>query len=178
MVKEFTQISLKGRFDLDRHLLADNQVLNGRSGVHVYSLFLTEHGEALLVNRGWKALPANRSLPVIETVAGLFLISGRLGSLPVPGRQLGPPDIVDPEHWPQLLTYPDLATMESALGMDLYPWVLYLDEASPGGFEGRDWKPVFMTPDKHRAYAFQWFALAFASFLAWVFLGVRRGRMA
>lgn len=173
-VTEFSEISLVGRYDPQRHILADNQVFSGRTGVHVYSLFRSDRGETILVNRGWKPLPADRSLPEIETESGTVEISGRLGSIPSPGRRLGPIDKVDPDLWPQLLTYPDMNEIEQAVHEEIYPWVLFLDESSASGFEGRDWKPVFMTPGKHRAYAFQWFALALTSVLAWLFLGYRR----
>ena len=176
-VSEFSEISLVGRFDPQRHILADNQVLSGRTGVHVYSLFRSEHGETILVNRGWKPLPPDRSLPDIETEPGTVEILGRLGSIPPPGRRLGPIDKVKPDLWPQLLTYPDMGAIEQAMHEEIYPWVLFLDESSAYGFEGRNWKPVFMTPGKHRAYAFQWFALALTSVLAWLFLGYRRSQI-
>lgn len=175
-VSEFSEINLVGSYDQQRHIMADNQVLNGRTGVHVYSLFHTEQGEAMLVNRGWMPLPADRTPPEIETESGTLRISGRLGSIPVPGRQLGARDSVNPDRWPQLLTYPDVTEIEQAMEVKIYPWVLFLSESSPSGFEGRDWKPAFMTPAKHRGYAFQWFALALTCFLAWLVLGFKRSQ--
>lgn len=174
-VSEFSEINLVGRYDPKRHVMADNQMLNGRTGVHVYSLFHTETEETILVNRGWMPLPADRTLPVVDPDPGIISIHGHLGSIPAPGRRLGPVDAVYPDRWPQLLTYPDLTAIEKAVNMNIYPWVLFLNATSPGGFEGRNWTPVFMTPAKHRGYAFQWFALAVSCVLAWLFLGFRRG---
>lgn len=173
---EFTRVTLHGRFDRERHLLADNQVLAGRAGVHVYTPYFETGGATILVNRGWLPLPPTRApLPVIETPAGELSISGRLGRVQGPGRQLGEATLADRENWPQLVTYPSLERAATALGTRLYPWVLLLDPDSPGGFEGRDWRPVYMTPQKHRAYAFQWAALALLALASWAVTGLRRG---
>ena len=181
---EFTQLEIRGRFNSHKHILADNQVLAGRVGVHVYSPFELPGGELILVNRGWLPLRADRrELPLVEPVEPassqeMITISGRLGPMPEPGRQLGEPGEINPEQWPQLLTYPDIDLIAAALNRPLYPWVLFLDEFSPGGFDGRHWKPVYMSPSKHRAYAFQWFALAITALFGWLLLAFRRGRQA
>ena len=176
-VTEFTSLLLRGHFDLQQHTLADNQILEGRPGVHVYSPFHVRSGEVILVNRGWLPLEASRRLlPEVETVPGIIEISGRIGPIPKPGRQLGEARAMSPDEWPQLVTYPDRDRIAVALGTELYPWVLFLDEISAGGFGDRKWSPVYMSPDKHRAYAFQWFAMALATIVTWLILGLGRGR--
>lgn len=173
---EFTRVRLAGRFDTRRHVLADNRVLNGRAGVHVYTPFTESGGATLLVNRGWLPLPASRlPLPAVPTADDELAISGRLGPIQGPGRQLGPAAELDRQHWPQLVTYPSVERVAAAMGSELYPWVLYLDPDSPGGFGGRDWPPVYMTPQKHRAYAVQWYALALLALVCWGIVGWRRG---
>ena len=176
---EFSRLKLQGRFRPDRNVLADNQVLHGRPGVHVYTQFDLTSGKSILVNRGWLPMPPDRlNLPVVTTPDAVIDISGHIRSMPEPGRQLGEEDDMKRDHWPQLLTYPRLDKISQALETELYPMVLFLDEFAPGGFEGRQWKPVYMTPDKHRAYAFQWFALAVAALSAWVILAKRREQQA
>jgi surfeit locus 1 family protein len=141
----------------------------------VYTPFVESGGQTLLVNRGWLPLPAGRTpLPVVETPEEALTVKGRLGPMPTPGRQLG--RALDPEsnRWPQLVTYPSIERTGRALGLDLYPWVLFLDADSPGGFAGRDWRPVYMSPQKHQAYAFQWLTLAALALSCWVVTGVRR----
>jgi cytochrome oxidase assembly protein ShyY1 len=51
-----------------------------------------------------------------------------------------------------------------------------LSDKEQYGFEGRDWRPVFLTSNKHKAYAFQWYALAGISIVLWIFNGIRRSR--
>jgi surfeit locus 1 family protein len=173
---EFAIVSLKGKFRSGKDILADNQIHEGQAGVHVYSVFETITGENILVNRGWLALPLSREpLPVIETPSSQVEIKGRIGNIPVPGRQLGQEKVLSKTQWPQLLTYPKLERISKALQLELYDWILFLDEDSPGGFAGRQWKPVFMSPDRHRAYAVQWYALALVAVFGWGFATYRRG---
>jgi len=49
-----------------------------------------------------------------------------------------------------------------------------LSKSEPTGFEGREWKPVFLSSSRHKGYAFQWFALVAACVAMWMFLGFRK----
>jgi cytochrome oxidase assembly protein ShyY1 len=49
-----------------------------------------------------------------------------------------------------------------------------LSKSEAGGFDGREWKPVFLSSSRHKGYAFQWFALVAACFAMWIFLGFRK----
>jgi cytochrome oxidase assembly protein ShyY1 len=55
----------------------------------------------------------------------------------------------------------DPATMAQQIGasVDPFPYVIRLAEGAPGVFI-RDWPVISTTPEKHRAYAVQWFAMA------------------
>lgn len=173
--EEFLRVSLTGSYDPERHILADNQIFQGRSGVHAYSLFTTSGGEKILVNRGWLTLPPTRTpLPDVITTTDISDISGRLGVMPVPGRQLGQAIDLSRTKWPQLVTYPSVQQISAALDVEVYPLILFLDQKDATGFGDRDWKPVYLTAKKHRAYAIQWFALALVCLIYWVFCGIRR----
>jgi cytochrome oxidase assembly protein ShyY1 len=101
---------------------------------------------------------------------------GRLGRIPGPGRQLGEAQPPEANRWPALVTYLTIETAEASLQAELYPWVLLLEKNQPSGFDGRDWRPVYMTAQKHRGYAAQWLALALASLVYWLLAGFRRGK--
>ena len=60
------------------------------------------------------------------------------------------------------------------LDQPIEDWVIQLSQPDDAGFEGREWKPVFMSSSRHRGYAFQWFALVAACFAMWVYLGFRK----
>lgn len=173
----FARLTVAGSFDRDRHIMVDNRVHRGRAGVHVLTPLRTPDG-ILLVNRGWLPIPPDRrSLPPVSTPEGLLRVSGILDRLAPPGRKLGASDRLSSDAWPQLVTYPEPDAIAAALGAELYPLVLLLDADSPGGFADRDWQPVVMTPDRHRGYALQWFALAATAAVAWLLLGWRRGHL-
>lgn len=172
---EFARLTLRGRFDPERHVLVDNRVLDGSAGVHVLTPFRpASGGPLLLVNRGWLPLPPDRAaLPEVTTPTEALTLHGHLGRLPQPGLRLGEPETLDPAQATVLVTYPDQSYISAWLGEAPHPQVLYLDATSPGGFAGRDWRPVVMTARRHTAYAVQWFALAATAVVAWVVLAMR-----
>lgn len=170
----FARVSSNGRFDSERHILLDNQVLNGKAGVHVFTPFRTMNGTEILVNRGWKPMAPDRgSLPEIWTPTVPVRISGILAPPPEHRQKLGEPDELTRDDWPQLVTYLDIATASAALDATLPSWVIWLDPEDPNGFDGRDWAPAVMTPERHRAYAVQWFALAATALAILVVLSIR-----
>ncbi len=174
---EWTTARLYGQLDPERHLLLENKIFQGRAGVHVLTPMILNDGTAVLVNRGWLPLPSDRSsLPDIPTPATLLELGGRLGPLSQPGVQIGTPQTLQQNVWPQLIVYPDWGRMERALDLQLYRQVLYLDAASDAGFEDRNWTPFTMGPDRHRGYALQWFTFALTAFITWLILGFNAGR--
>jgi len=173
----FTRVTARGHYDPERHILLDNKVWQGRAGVHVLTPFVLETGPAVLVNRGWLPLPADRSsLPDVPTTSDAFELTGRLAPPPGVGRRLGEPDALVTDDWPQLITYLDLPAVAGALGEPLAPWVILLDASDPAGFEDRQWSPAAMPPPVHGGYAVQWLGLLAATIVIWVVLGLRRGR--
>jgi surfeit locus 1 family protein len=173
--ERFARIDVSGHYDPVRHILLDNQVWKGRAGVHVFTPFYTLDGTAILVNRGWLPLAADRqTMPDIPTPQHETVLRGMLNTLPVPGRILGQADRMNQNQWPQLVTYLNLENIVESLDVSLENRVIQLSASEQAGFEGRDWKPVFLTSRKHKAYAFQWFALATISIVLWVFTGFRQ----
>ena len=77
--------------------------------------------------------------------------------------------------WPQVIQHIDFAAIGSRLGYPVMPLVVQLDAEDAHGFT-RDWKAIYgITPDKHRAYAMQWFTLALV--LVLIYLGVNTKRI-
>jgi surfeit locus 1 family protein len=68
----------------------------------------------------------------------------------------------------------DLAVEGKLRAWNQAPFILR--EVETGAQDGllRDWAPPTSGVDRHYAYAFQWFALAFAGFLFWLFSGLRQ----
>jgi surfeit locus 1 family protein len=173
--ERFARVTASGRYDTARHILLDNQLWQGRGGVHVFTPFATTGGQVILVNRGWLPLPPDRSaMPDVPTTVRATSISGILNVFPVPGRMVGEADELAPDRWPQLVTYMNHGDIERALGVALEDRIVQLSPADPHGFEGREWKAAFMSSERHRGYAFQWFALTAACVVLWLVTGFRR----
>lgn len=173
-VDAYSPVELAGRYD-SRSVLLDNQVRNGQQGVHVLTPLLDESGSsAVLINRGWLPLDAARqSLPEFATPTDRIKLTGISSRPPRPGLQLG--EVTIEANWPQLQTYVDLDALSEALNLQLAPAVVLLDPAAPHGFS-RDWRPQVMGADRHRGYAFQWFALSLTVFIVTIVLTLRRKR--
>ncbi len=58
-----------------------------------------------------------------------------------------------------MAVYPEYDAIAAALGQDVQPFVLLMDDADPHGFY-RSWAPDGFGPDKHFGYALQWFAMS------------------
>jgi len=171
----FSRIDVGGHYDTSRHILLDNQIWHGRVGVYVFTPFYTVGGTAILVNRGWLPLaPDRKTMPEIPTPQHETVLRGMLNTPPVPGRILGSADKLKQEQWPQLVTYLNPADISRSLEIPLENWIIQLSKSEQNGFEGRDWKPVFLSSARHKAYAFQWFTLAATSIAMWVFIGFRK----
>lgn len=168
-------VHVSGRYDTSRHVLLDNKIHQGRAGVHVLTPFILDDGAAVLVNRGWLPMPADRlTLPAIPTDGATRDLHGQLRTPSKDGVRIGDPDILVSGQWPQLVTYLEMDAVGMALGLTLSPSLVLLDASDPTGFEGRQWKAAEMTPAVHGAYATQWFGLAVAAVIIWIVLGVKR----
>ena len=163
-----------GRFADAPALLLDNQRRGDAVGVHVFRVFVPDQGRPLLVDLGWRALPADRSLPDEVRISGSLSVSGLLMPPPSIGMALGPPYVVrDPGRW--LLTRVDLHALSAGLKTPLGSRVLRLDPALPLGYQrDLDVLPNTLPPERHRGYAVQWFGLAIASLVTALVLTLRR----
>lgn len=173
----FHRVVARGRYDDSHQILIDNRVHQGRVGYHVITPLKIEGGETrVLVNRGWVALGADRAhLPAIETPPGVQEISG---VATVPAERvfsLGQPGAPGPE-WERVWQTLDLARFKAAVTYPLQPVVVLLDPQSPAGGFVRNWSRLDAGIATHKAYAFQWFALAIALLTLYLVVNIRKSR--
>lgn len=164
----FRRVHLYGRFDAEHSVLLDNRMRDGQAGVELLQPFHDQaSGQWLLINRGW--LPwADRRVPVhFDTPAHALALDASVYVSPGSTFQLHP----DPEggQWPHLLTAVDAAQLWPALGREGFAHELRL-EPGPAAYR-LDWPVVAMGPEKHLGYAVQWFALAGALVLLYLYFG-------
>ena len=70
--------------------------------------------------------------------------------------------------FPAIVQRIDVEKMNAALGERVYPLVIRL-EADQFGALPRYWPSTVMSPEKHKGYAIQWFSMALAVLIAWLF---------
>ncbi len=144
-----------------RQYLLDNRTRQGRAGYHVLTV-LARPGAALLVNRGWLPVGADRQkLPDIGLAAQPVELSGSLVPIPETGLLLGASGY-EAGGWPRVVQVVDLERIAGQTGETLLPAMLLLDPAHPACF-ACEWTPVAgISAERHRGYALQWFSLATA----------------
>lgn len=166
-----------GRFAGRGPLWLDNQLRNGRAGVHAYRVFLPENAAPVLVDLGWMPLPADRVMPAVALPRGAIEVRGLLVPPPSSGLALGEGIVRQGDGW--LLTRLDIDVVSRALELPapLAQRVLRLDPTLTLGYE-RDLEllPNTLPPAKHRGYSLQWFALAIAVLATALILTFRKAR--
>lgn len=159
-------------------VVLDNQSRGGRPGVRVYRLFQPDAARrALLVELGWRPMPADRRLPAEPLLPGPWHVQGLLAPPPAAGLNLGGDAIQRQPDGVLLLTrlQPDRVATALGLANGIAPRVLRLDPALALGY-ARDLDVLggAMPPARHRGYAVQWFAMAVALLIATLVASRRR----
>ena len=162
----FVHLRAQGQLRADRVILLDNPHHDSRGGVEVYAP-LQRAGDTrwLLVDLGFLPGSGRDKTPALPPLAGgMQRLEGLYLPPPGVGFEMGGNALAQQPHWPKTTVYLDLAQIGQALGQPLYPRVLALDPDPAVAYQ-RTRKLDFSTmpPARHRAYAFQWFALAAAA---------------
>lgn len=151
----------EGRFQEIPAILLDNKVLKGQIGYEVIQPFQPAKSERwILVNRGFVAMTGRRSDPVnIPETGDASHIFGQIYLLPEDTyvienhiEKLG-------ENYRVQIT--DFNQAEKLLAVEFFPFVLRLDENHHAALP-RHWPINVMKPEMHFGYSVQWFLMAFA----------------
>ncbi|WP_077338995.1 SURF1 family protein [Pseudocolwellia agarivorans] len=156
-------IKLKGEFEKGVLFLLDNQTNNGQLGYRVYQIF-NANNQSLLVNLGWIVGSINRNeLPNVKAITGSFELNGHI-RLIEKGILLMEQQFSN-VSWPLRIQQVEIDKLSLVAQKTLLPFVVYVNEDESLGYK-KNWQPIVMPPEKHRAYAFQWFSLA----IVWLIL--------
>ncbi|WP_157960412.1 SURF1 family protein [Marinimicrobium alkaliphilum] len=162
----YQRVIVRGEFDNEHTWLLDNKQRSGRVGYEVVTPLVLEDGARILVNRGWIPSTGNRQqLPEVPAVAGertLFAQVAEVSDHPMLDAHS------DSRGWPKVILQIEPVTMGRQLGQRLAPFYLLIDDNSAGAFETR-WQAVNMSTETHIGYAVQWFAMALALSIWFVF---------
>ena len=164
----FRRVRLHGQFDAAHSLLLDNRQRDGKVGVELLQPFQDQAtGLWLLVNRGWLPWPDRRTPPQFTTPQAVLSLDAWVYVAPGATFQLH----ADPKSatWPQLVTAVEPGKLWATLGREGFAYELRT-ESGPAAYQA-DWPVVAMGPEKHLAYAVQWFAMAIALLGLYLYLG-------
>jgi cytochrome oxidase assembly protein ShyY1 len=171
----YRPVLLSGSFLENRQFLLDNRIRRGRYGVEVISPLQDDSGQLVLVNRGWLAAdPTRRELPAIPALAGRVTVQGYIYVPPGDSYLLGA--IASDRGWPRLVQAAEVGAMGEMLGRPLFPYIVRLAPDSAGALVA-DWPLVNARPEKHTAYAFQWFAMALVLLLLFLWRSSNAGEL-
>lgn len=170
----FRYVEMNGEFAQEPVFFLDNQIENGTVGYQVIALFRTPASfEPLIpVNMGWLPAPGSRQeLPDINLPEGQQSLSGFL-YFPSNNKfvsntyETGLADnrIRVQEFQPRAIS--------EELDISLTQYTFLLESPEAIGWQ-RDWQPQVMPPEKHQGYAVQWFSLAIACLVIFVFAVIK-----
>jgi cytochrome oxidase assembly protein ShyY1 len=176
---EYRRVAVTGEFVADWPLFLDNRPLAGRTGFILLMPFrIADTGAVVLVERGW--LPRDPAVhdrgPHVATPAGRTTIAGVAVLRPARVMELGTAPPLKPGAIVQNV---DPAPFAQASGMAVLPVVVEQTSAdAPAAAAAepiRNWPAPAVGVDRHKGYAFQWYALAAMAFLFFVMTGFRSG---
>lgn len=174
--KRFQAVSVTGTFDPTRLFFIDNQLNEGVPGYHVVALFHDDNiATPIAINLGWVKAPQSRQqLPRVEVPQGTYTLTGLVKQpqqnvfVEQTVEQLGQP-------WPKRVQEFIPANIQATTGIAMQPYLLLLAEEHDIGYQ-RSWQPNVMPPEKHQAYALQWFSLAVACLVIFVIAVIKRSQ--
>lgn len=163
-----------GRYDSAHQLLLDNEGYEGRAGYHVLTPLRLDDGAIVIVNRGWVPQTASRSqLPDIAVGEEARQVVGLWREPARPGLRLAVDNCAG-DRWPRVLQYPEVKDFRCLLGEAVLPGVLLLQADAADGYV-RDWRvSTGFPPQRHYAYAAQWYAFAATLLFLFVKLNLKR----
>jgi cytochrome oxidase assembly protein ShyY1 len=170
---QYRQVRFTAQPDNTHLFLLDNRIYQGRVGYEVLQAARTDNDTVVFINRGWVAQGATRAdLPQLTPLPDTLELRG---SVYVP---VGDPVVLDDElmssGWPKVVEVLDLERMQSAAALEgkLFPYSVRVAEGVDGALV-RYWPVINLSPEMHRGYAVQWFAMALALTLLYLYYSTR-----
>lgn len=165
-VDGFRQVSVEGQLDHERYWLLEARQFQGRLGYQVVMPFVMDSG-VLLVNRGWvEAGKYREQNPEFPPLKNTLAISGAL--VEPSDSPMIDESSVQQVAWPHRILEIDTQLLQQQYGLKIDRYVLQIAPDDPAAF-AVDWQPINMSPQKHTAYAVQWFSMAVVLLLLWLF---------
>lgn len=170
--QQFQPLSVEGHYLPDLFLL-DNQHYQHRFGYHVISPFELSGRGIILIDRGWVQGDITRqTLPVIQTPETTLRISGK-AYYPSPKNWVLGDVLEHKSAKTAVVERIDTNMISQFLHKSVYPFIIRLNENDAFGYI-RQWMTVSMLPERHYAYAIQWFIFAIVVLILFFALNIKK----
>jgi cytochrome oxidase assembly protein ShyY1 len=172
---EYRPVSAHGTWVPEWTIYLDNRPNQGRAGLYVLTpLKLSGSDTHVLVARGWvpRNMQDRATIAPYRTPDGEVAIGGIARRNPGKVMELGEAAPLQPGAIVQNVTVEAFA---KASGLRLQPFIVEQDGALADDGLVREWPAATSGVDKHRGYAFQWYALAAMAVIFFVATGFKRG---
>lgn len=168
--QQYQPLKMSGHY-LPAILLLDNQHYQHQFGYQVISPLLLTNDRVVLIDRGWIAGDVSRQiLPIINRPNGAVDIVGS-AYYPSSKNWLLGQMIEKEEADVTVIELVDPKLIGQFLHKSVYPFIIRLDKHADHGFV-REWAIVSMPPERHYAYALQWFAMALVILIIFIALNL------
>ena len=169
---QYQHLILQGYY-LSTVFLLDNQHQQHQFGYNVLSPLLLGDGSVVMIDRGWMLGDSTRrSFPHVDTPKHLVKVQGSAYFPSSKQWVLGP-------SWEEqgknltIIELLDAKMLSQLLQKKVYPFIIRLDKEDGHGFV-REWAIVSMPPQRHLAYALQWFAMALVIAIIFIALNLKK----
>lgn len=159
--------AVRGQYVNELTMFVQDQIRDNKVGYEVLTpLQIKGEKKLLLIDRGWIETADINVVPQVSPVQGEQRITGHIKLLNEYQFMLGD-NILQPAKKPLVMQKIEIAELERVTQQAFFPFVLRLDADNAHGFV-REWVITNMMPQRHMAYAVQWFALALVLLIAWL----------
>jgi surfeit locus 1 family protein len=171
--KSYQNVSLFGEFS-NKQFLLDNQIYNGKFGYELIQAFQLKQGDVVLVSRGWIAGSLDRrELPIVNTPTGELELRGYLYK---PSESFQLEESAENAGWPKVVQSLKLEKMYKALGENgkvAHVFLVRLQQDDAALLTAH-WQLINVQPEKHTAYAAQWFGMALLLVVMFIVASVKK----
>jgi surfeit locus 1 family protein len=173
---QYRKVALKGHYIPELQWYLDNKTHHGKVGYHIISAFKLDQGFVVLVNRGWiQGHPDRRKLPPIELNKNSAIAEGIIY---FPSKNQFVSNRLS--NFESFSIIPQIAfsqlserIVQYAPNSDVANYMVLLSPISEMGYV-REWKFANMPPEKHIAYAVQWFGISITIWVIFLILSFRK----